>query len=324
MTLAVSARVERFDAAGAFVISRGAKTHVDVVTCTIVASDGARGEGEGTPVYYRGESAAQCVAAIERWAAAGAHEDRARLQRELPAGAARNAVDCALWNLAAARAGVTLAELAGQPAPAPVQTAMTVSLGAPAAMAQAASAAARDGFVLLKAKLAGDGQDEARVSAIRDAAPGARLIVDANEAFAARDLVADLRGFAAAGVEMVEQPLPAGEDRALEGMEPAIPLCADESCQTAADLPRLATRYQAVNIKLDKCGGLTAALALASAARARGMDLMLGCMLSTSLAIRPALVLAGQARWIDLDGPLLIARDRPGGLRYDGGTIFPD
>ncbi|WP_068078505.1 dipeptide epimerase [Novosphingobium lentum] len=323
MALLVTARVERFDVAGAFTISRGAKTHVDVVVCEVRA-DGVTGRGEGTPIYYRGETAAGCIAQIRRWARAGAHADRARLLAELPPGAARNALDCALWDLEARQLDVPLHVLAGLARPEPVATALTISLAAPPDMERAAAGAAARGFVLLKAKLAGDGDDPARVAAIRRGAPLARIVVDANEGWLGRDVAAGAAELAAQGVELLEQPLPPGDDAALAGLDCAIPLCADESCHTAADLPRIAGRYRAINVKLDKAGGLTAALELARAAQAQGLDLMLGCMLSTSLAIRPALALAGLARWVDLDGPALLAKDRDGGLRYSGGMIWPD
>ena len=291
-----------------------------MVSCE-ASADGLTGRGEGTPIYYRGETAQGCVAAIAAWSP---HADRARLLAELPPGAARNALDCALWDLAAQREGVPLWQLAGLPEPVPVATAFTVSLAPPAAMEQAARAAAARGFALLKCKLAGDGDDRARVAAVHRGAPLARLTIDANESWAAIDIAAETAALAALGVEMVEQPLPAGADGALHGLRTALPLCADESCHTAADLATVAQRYRAVNLKLDKAGGLTAGLALARAARELGLDLMLGCMLSTSRAIRFALPLAPLARWVDLDGAALLARDRPGGLRYEAGAILPD
>ena len=312
--------VERFAVAGHFTIARGAKRHVDVVSCE-ASADGLTGRGEGTPIYYRGETAQGCVAAIAAWSP---HADRARLVAELPPGAARNALDCALWDLAAQREGVPLWQLAGLPEPVAVATAYTVSLDSPAAMEQAARAAAARGFALLKCKLAGDGDDLARVAAVHRGAPLARLTIDANESWAAIDIAAETAALAALGVEMVEQPLPAGADGALHGLRTALPLCADESCHTAADLATVAQRYRAVNVKLDKAGGLTAGLALARAARELGLDLMLGCMLSTSRAIRFALPLAPLARWVDLDGAALLAEDRPGGLRYESGAILPD
>ena len=283
-----------------------------------MSADGLTGRGEGTPIYYRGETAEGCVAQLAAW---NPHEDRARLLAELPAGAARNALDCALWDLAAKREGVPVWHLAGLPEPVAVATAYTVSLDTPEAMELAARTAAERGFVLLKCKLAGDGEDLARVAAVRAGASQARLIIDANESWAGHDIGAETAALAALGVETIEQPLPAGADHALQGLRTALPLCADESCHTAADLAAVAQRYRAVNLKLDKAGGLTAGLALASAAGDLGLDLMLGCMLSTSRAIRFALPLAPLARWVDLDGAALLAQDRADPLRYEAGLI---
>ena len=291
-----------------------------MVTCE-VSADGLTGRGEGTPIYYRGETAEACVVQLSAWTP---HADRARLLAELPPGAARNALDCALWDLAAQREGVPLWQLAGLPEPVAVATAFTVSLDRPEAMELAARAAAARGFALLKCKLAGDGDDLARVAAVRAGAPLARLTIDANESWAGQDIAAETAALAGLGVEMVEQPLPAGADHALQDLRTALPLCADESCHTAADLAAVAQRYRAVNLKLDKAGGLTAGLALARAARELGLDLMLGCMLSTSRAIRFALPLAPLARWVDLDGAALLAQDRADPLRYEGGMILPE
>ncbi|HWL47144.1 MAG TPA: enolase C-terminal domain-like protein, partial [Sphingomonadaceae bacterium] len=217
--------------------------------------------------------------------------------------------------------GVPAASRAGLAPPHALTTAFTISLADPARMeADARAAAGR--YPLLKLKLAGEG-DAARVAAVRRGAPGARLIVDANEAWTGRDIAAEAAALAAFGVELIEQPVRAGEDHLLDGISSPIPLCADESCQDRADLARCLGRYAAINIKLDKAGGLTEALALAAEARAAGLELMVGCMLSTSLGIAPAFLVAQSARWVDLDGPLLLARDRPGGLRYDGGGMNP-
>jgi L-alanine-DL-glutamate epimerase-like enolase superfamily enzyme len=319
LTPSLTARVERFAVAGAFTIARGAKTHVDVVSCE-VEDHGIVGRGEGTPVYYAGETAGACVDLLHRWRP---HLDRKRVQQEFAPGAARNALDCALWDFEAQRAGVPVWKLAGLPEPRPVPTAYTVSLDTPAAMEAAARTAAARGFVLLKCKLAGDGADLDRVAAVRRGAPAARLVIDANESWAGRDIAAEAAALAALGVELVEQPLPAGADQALAELTSPLPLCADESCHTVADLGAVIARYQAVNVKLDKAGGLTAALGLARSARDAGLDVMLGCMLSTSRAIRFALPLARLARWVDLDGPALLAEDRPAGLRYRGGMILP-
>ncbi len=272
------------------------------------------------PYARYGESVETVAGAIEamRPELAGGI-DRDKLQRLMPAGAARNALDCALWDLDAKRAGRAAHELAGLPSPQPLVTAYTISLGSPDDMARAAKAAARP---LLKVKLGGPG-DAARIHAVRQAAPRAELIVDANEAWQARDLAANLAACAEAGVTLIEQPLPAGQDSALAEVARPIPICADESVHDRASLAALAGKYDAVNIKLDKAGGLTEALALASEAERSGFGLMVGCMVSTSLAIAPALLLAQRARVVDLDGPLLLARDRPEGLRYDGSTVHP-
>jgi L-alanine-DL-glutamate epimerase-like enolase superfamily enzyme len=240
------------------------------------------------------------------------------LQRVLPPGAARNALDCALWDLAAKRAGRPVHELASLPAPRALVTAYTISLDAPATMAAAAAkAAARP---LLKVKLGGDG-DAARIAAVRAAAPAAELIVDANEGWMPANLAENLAACAAAGVTLIEQPLPADADAALADLSPPVPICADESAHDRASLGRLAGKYQAINLKLDKTGGLTEALALADAAARSGLALMVGCMVSTSLALAPALLVAQRARVVDLDGALLLARDRPYGLRYDDAAM---
>ena len=238
----------------------------------------------------------------------------------MPAGAARNAIDCALWDFEAKTSGRRVHELAGLSAPAPVTTCFTISLGTPDEMAAKARAAAHR--PLLKLKLGGSGDAE-RVAAVRAAVPQARLVADANEAWTIDQLPALMQACRRARIELVEQPLPAGQDDALATLERLVPLCADESVHTAADLPRLARLYDAVNIKLDKTGGLTEALAMSAAAQAAGLKIMMGCMVGTSLGMAPALLLAQRAAWVDLDGPLLLASDREHGLRYDGGTVFP-
>jgi L-alanine-DL-glutamate epimerase-like enolase superfamily enzyme len=246
--------------------------------------------------------------------------DREALAQALPAGAARNALDCALWDLDAKRSGRPVHELASLPAPGPLVTAYTISLGSPEAMAEAAAAASAR--PLLKVKLGGPG-DRARIAAVRKAAPDSALIVDANEGWNAAVLADNLAACAEAGVRLIEQPLPAGDDAAFADIPHAVPICADESVHDRASLAALRGRYGAVNIKLDKTGGLTEALAVAAAARELGFELMVGCMVSTSLAIAPALLVAQGARYVDLDGPLLLARDRPHGLVFDGSTVHP-
>jgi L-Ala-D/L-Glu epimerase len=303
MRLKITATVERWPVAGAFVIARGAKTHVDVVVAEV--SDGTFiGRGEGTPIYYKGETAEACAAIINNLPDG---IDRAALQSLLPKGAARNAVDCAFWDLGAKQARLPVWKLAGLPEPKPLVTAFTISLADPEKME--ADARARAHLPLLKLKLAGEG-DHARVAAVRRGAPNAQLIVDANESWTGRDVAAEAVALAALGVEMVEQPVKAGEDHLLDGVVSPIPFVADESCQDRLDLPRLKGRYAGINIKLDKAGGLTEGIALAAEARAMGFDVMIGCMLSTSLGIAPAFLLGAGARWVDLDGALLLAKDR--------------
>jgi len=315
----VSVVVERWPVAGSFVISRGAKTHVDVVVCTV--GDGIhRGRGEGTPIYYKGEDAEGCAAAIRAFAAS-APLDRALVNAGMAAGAARNALDCALWDLEAKQAGRPVWALAGLAEPRPMATAFTISLGEPDVMEAAARRAEAAGYGLLKCKLTGEG-DRDRVGAVRRGAPDARLIVDANESWGALDIAAEAVAMAALGVELVEQPVMRGEDERLRGIASPIPFCADESCQIAADLDRL-DMYAAINIKLDKAGGLTEALRLARGATARGQAIMLGCMLGTSLGIAPAFLAAQTARWVDLDGALLLAEDRDGGLAAAAGMLAP-
>ena len=322
MPLRLTARAERFRLHTPFVIARGVKEAAEVVVAEI--TDGVHtGRGECGPNARYGENPAGVVAQIAALApAVAAGLDRAGLQAALPAGAARNAIDCAFWDLEAKRAGRSAWQLAGQDfAPLPVLTAFTLSIGTPAEMAAAASAnAARP---LLKIKLGTGAGDGERLAAVREAAPKARLIVDANEGWSAADWVALGPQLAAAGVELVEQPLPAAADAALAGLPRPVPLCADESCRDRAGLAGLIGRYDAVNIKLDKTGGLTEALALADAAAVLGLELMVGCMLGTSLAMAPALLVAGRARWVDLDGPLLLAEDRTPPLPVAAGMLGP-
>ncbi|HMI19655.1 MAG TPA: N-acetyl-D-Glu racemase DgcA [Sphingomonas sp.] len=314
------AQIERWPVAGAFTISRGAKTHVDVVVAEIVDSDHI-GRGEGTAIYYHGESAESVLAEILAQADAVAGGlTRAELQTRLPRGTARNALDCALWDLDAKRTGTPVWKLAGLTEPKPLVTAFTISLGEPDRMEADARTSAH--LPLLKLKLAGEG-DEARVAAVRRGAPDARLIVDANEAWTGRDIAAEAAILTRYGVELIEQPVKAGQDDLLDGVASPIPLAADESCQDRFDLVRCAGRYQAINIKLDKAGGLTEALALAAEARDMGLDVMVGCMLATSLGIAPAFLVSGAARWVDLDGALLLAKDRPAAMVSADGLLEP-
>ncbi|HTH29511.1 MAG TPA: N-acetyl-D-Glu racemase DgcA [Sphingobium sp.] len=318
-TALLTVAVERWPVAGSFVISRGAKTHVDVVVCTV--GDGThKGRGEATPIYYKGETAQGCAETISAFASAHALDPQT-VNAAMPAGAARNALDCALWDLEAKRSGSPIWALAGLRPPVALATAFTISLDTPQAMESAARSAAEAGYGLLKCKLTGDG-DVDRVAAVRRGAQAARLIVDANESWGALDIVREATAMAEIGVELIEQPVPAGQDEMLAGLTSPVPFCADESCQTSADLDRL-TMYQAVNVKLDKAGGLTEALKLAEEARRRGQMIMVGCMLGTSLGIAPAFLAAQQARWVDLDGALLLAEDREGGLRASNGMLAP-
>lgn len=323
MIFQISSSIERWPVAGSFIIARGAKTHVDVVTCT-VARDGFSGLGEGTAIYYHGESAESALAQLQDFAARHPDCDRAQVNAQLPPGCARNALDCALWDWERQAAGTSLSALAGLPAPAPLRTAFTISLSDPVTMETDARRAAA-AHPLLKLKLAGDGRDFDRVVAVHRGAPAARLIVDANESWDGQDVAAHAAALAPYGVELIEQPVPAGKDAQLAGVNSPVPLCADESCHIAADVARLRGLYAAVNIKLDKAGGLTEAIALADTAQAAGMQLMVGCMLATSLGIAPAFALAQRARWVDLDGPLLLAKDRANGFRFaDGMLIAPE
>jgi L-alanine-DL-glutamate epimerase-like enolase superfamily enzyme len=280
-----------------------------------------RGRGECVPYPRYGESVDGVVRALEGMAGAVfSGLDREALQAAMPPGAARNALDAAFWDLDAKRAARRVAELAGIGPPLPVVTAFTLSLDSPDKMA--AAAGAQRNRPLLKLKLTGDGDVE-RVRAVRRAAPTSRLIVDANEGWSERHLTEVMPVLAEFGVELIEQPLPAGADDALAHVPHPIPVCADEACHTRADLDRLAGKYDAVNIKLDKSGGLTEALALAAEARRRGFSVMVGCMIGTSLSMAPAMLVAQQARIVDLDAPLLLASDRAHGLFYDGSTLYP-
>ncbi len=306
--------------AAPFAISRGAKMTAEVVIAEV--NDGEfRGRGECVPYPRYGESVDSVVAALEAIkGAVFSGLDRHELQRAMPPGAARNALDCAFWHLDAQRDDRRVADIAGIGALNPLVTAYTLSLDTPERMAEAA--AAQRTRPLLKLKLSGDG-DLDRVRAVRRAAPAARLIVDANEGWRERHLVEVLPALAEFGVELIEQPLPADADEALAGVPHPIPICADESVHTSADLDRLTGKYEAVNIKLDKAGGLTEALALADAAAARGFKIMVGCMIGTSLSMAPAVLVAQRAQFVDLDAPLLLASDRVPGLRYDGSTLYP-
>ena len=312
--------VESWPIAGLFAISRGTKTEARVVVAQITRS-GLSGRGECVPYGRYGETVESVVAAIDSLSQPIRDGiDRDQLQRLLPAGAARNALDCALWDLEAKTGQARAWELANIDEPAPVLTAYTISLGTPEAMAEAARQTAHR--PLLKVKLGADG-DPDRIAAVRAAAKDAKLIVDANEGWTLDNLDENVRACLTARVALIEQPLPSGQDSALKDLKGHIPVCADESVHDRRDIPRLAELYDAVNVKLDKAGGLTEALATAREARNHGLQIVVGCMVGTSLAMAPAFLLTPLARYVDLDGPLLLQRDRAEGLVYDGSLVHP-
>ena len=316
MTMQIDVTADTFKLAQVFTISRGSRTEAKVLTVRIT-DGGVTGWGECVPYARYDETLESVTAEIN-----GLPDNftRATLYDLLPAGAARNAVDCALWDLEAKRAGKRVWELAGLTAPGPEVTAYTLSLDDPEAMrAQAAKHSHRP---LLKIKL-GTPDDMPRLEAVRAGAPDATIIIDANEGWSA-EVYADLAPhLVRLGVALVEQPLPAGDDDALLGMDRPVPVCADESCHDRASLPGLKGKYDVVNIKLDKTGGLTEALALRDAARAEGFDVMVGCMVGSSLAMAPATLVAQGAKVVDLDGPLLLAEDRDNALKFDGAGVHP-
>jgi L-Ala-D/L-Glu epimerase len=312
----ITVTADTFRLAEVFTISRGSRTESRVVTVRVRA-DGVTGWGESFPYARYGETVEGVIQQIE---GVRLPIDRLALQAALPPGAARNAFDCALWDLEAKRAGRRAWELAGLTPPRPELTAYTLSLDTPERME---AAAARNGHrPLLKIKL-GTPDDMPRLEAVRRGAPAARIIVDANEGWSAevyRELAPHLVRL---GVALVEQPLPAADDGMLAEMERPLPVCADEACHDRASLPALRGKYDFVNIKLDKTGGLTEALALRDAARAEGFRIMVGCMIGSSLAMAPALLVAQGAEVVDLDGPLLLAEDRDVPLRFDAEGVHP-
>jgi L-alanine-DL-glutamate epimerase-like enolase superfamily enzyme len=316
----LSVAIERWPIAGSFTISRGAKSEALVVVAEL--SDGTvTGRGECVPYARYGESPESVTAALD---AVRTHISngltRQDLQAIMPPGAARNALDCAFWDFEAKATAAPVWQLAGLAQPVPLTTAYTLSLASPARMAEAAAAAAHR--PLLKIKLGDDG-DPDRIAAIRKAAPQSELIVDANEGWNPDNLAENLAACAEAGVTLVEQPLPAGNDAALAHVARPVAICADESVHDRTSLVSLIGKYDAVNIKLDKTGGLTEALAMAQQAEKLGFQIMTGCMVATSLAMAPAILLAQRARYVDLDGPLLLARDRDSGLHYEGSRVHP-
>jgi L-alanine-DL-glutamate epimerase-like enolase superfamily enzyme len=315
--LLIEAREEIWPLKEVFRISRGSRTEAQVVVVTV--SDGKHtGRGEGVPIKRYNQNIASVLAQIESVKRVP-NLDRHLAQKLLPTGAARNALDCALWDLEAKRSGKRMWELANLPIVDQVETSFTISLDSPEKMA--ASAKANSNQRILKLKLGGDALDLQRVEAVREAAPMSRLLIDANESWSPehyRKIIPALKGL---GVELVEQPFPADADEVLESLDHPVPVCADESCHTTTDLPRLKNRYEVINVKLDKTGGLTEALRLCEQARESGFKLLIGCMVGTSLSMAPARLLASAAEWVDLDGPLLLARDCDHALPYENGRI---
>jgi L-Ala-D/L-Glu epimerase / N-acetyl-D-glutamate racemase len=315
--LLIEAREEIWPLKEVFRISRGSRAEAQVVVVTV--SDGEHvGRGEGVPIRRYNQSTASVLAEIES-IKDSKNLDRRKLQQLLPQGAARNALDCALWDLEAKRSRKRVWELTNLSIVHQVETSFTISLDAPEKMGSAAKAAAT--WPILKLKLGGENLDLSRVEAVREAAPNTRLLIDANESWSPEHYRKIVPALKELGVELIEQPFPAGADEVLETLDHPIPFCADESCHTAADLPRLKNRYEVVNVKLDKTGGLTEALRLCERARQSGFKLLVGCMVGTSLGMAPARLLASAAEWVDLDGPLLLAYDREHALAYENGSI---
>jgi L-alanine-DL-glutamate epimerase-like enolase superfamily enzyme len=317
--LLIEAREEIWPLKEVFRISRGSRTEAQVVIVTV--SDGEHaGRGEGVPIKRYNQSIASALAQIE--SVKSVHDlDRDKLQQLLPPGAARNALDSALWDLEAKNSGKRVWELAGIPIVPEVETSFTISLDTPGKMAADAAAAAD--LPILKLKLGGDNLDLQRVEAVRKTAPNARLIIDANESWSPEHYRKIVPALKELGVELIEQPFPADADEALEILNHPIPICADESCHTTVDLPRLKHRYEVINVKLDKTGGLTEGLRLCKRARESGFKLLIGCMVGTSLSMAPARLLASTAEWVDLDGPLLLTRDRDDAIPYENGIGIP-
>lgn len=318
----ITAEIQSWPIAGAFTISRGAKTEANVVVATVSQNE-LTGRGECVPYARYDENEKDVLAAIKALQPAireGLNRDE--LQRTMPRGAARNALDCALWDLEAKLAGKPAWELAGLSAPRALTTAYTLSLASPDDMREAALAAAKRPILKLKLGHGGD-DDLARVEAVRGGAPNSVLIVDANEGWKPEDVLPLAREFARLGVSLIEQPVPAREDEVLRGIESPVPLCADESAHGLEGMKRLVGLYDFINVKLDKTGGLTEALAVIRCAKRRKLRVMVGCMVATSLAMAPAMLAAQQADYVDLDGPLLLAKDRAPSLRYEGSLVYP-
>ncbi|MEJ5084890.1 N-acetyl-D-Glu racemase DgcA [Brucella pseudogrignonensis] len=310
---------ERYPIAGKFTISRGSKTEAAVIVCEI-GHNGLLGRGECVPYARYGESiesVSEQIEAVRSAIESGA--TRQDIQTLMPAGAARNAVDCAMWDLEAKLSGKSVADTLGTPTRA-LETAITVSLGTPEEMAESTAKVAH--YPLIKVKMGGDNDIE-RIHAVANAAPNSRIIIDANEGWTEDNIEENMAAAAKAGVVLIEQPLPAGKDDILSRIERPVIICADESVHTSVGLEDLAKRYDAVNIKLDKAGGLTEGLIMREKATSLGLQIMVGCMVGTSLGMAPAVLLAQKADVVDLDGPLLLAQDRDPGLRYDGALVYP-
>ncbi len=315
--LSIEAKEEIWPLKQPFRISRGSRTEAQIVVVTV--TDGEHiGRGEGVPLARYNQSIASVLAQIES-IQGEKNLNRESLQTLLPAGAARNALDCALWDLDAKASGKRVWEQANMPIVPEVETSFTISLDTPDKMGAAAKVNAN--LPILKLKLGGDDPDLSRVQAVREAVPAVRLLIDANESWSAEQYREIVPALKQSGVELIEQPFPAHDDEALETLDHSIPVCADESCHTTADLSRLTNRYEVINVKLDKTGGLTEALRLCERARNSRFKLLIGCMVCTSLGIAPARLLATFANWIDLDGPLLLARDRDHPVPYANGRI---
>ncbi|MFS2326707.1 N-acetyl-D-Glu racemase DgcA [Brucella sp. H1_1004] len=310
---------ERYPIAGKFTISRGSKTEALVIVCEI-SHNGKLGRGECVPYARYGESIASVSEQIEAVRSAiESGADRLTIQTLMPAGAARNAVDCAFWDLEAKLSGKSVADTLGT-LPHPLETAITVSLGTPEEMAVSTAKVAH--YPLIKVKMGGDNDIE-RIHAVTSAAPNSQIIIDANEGWTDDNIEENMAAAAKAGVVLIEQPLPAGKDEILSRIDRPVIICADESVHTSVGLEELATRYDAVNIKLDKAGGLTEGLIMREKAISLGLKVMVGCMVGTSLGMAPAVLLAQKANVVDLDGPLLLAKDRAPGLKYEGALVYP-
>jgi L-alanine-DL-glutamate epimerase-like enolase superfamily enzyme len=313
----IEAREEIWPLKQVFRISRGSRTEARLIVAMVTNGE-QTGRGEAVPIRRYGQTTDSALAQVES-IKAEKNLDRGRLDKLLPPGVARNALDCALWDLESKISAKRAWELANIRMKADVETSFTISLDTPEKMAAAAATSAA--APILKLKLGGDDVDLVRVETVRKSAPNARLLIDANESWSVHHYRKIVPALKELGVELIEQPFPADADNILETLEHPIPVCADESCHTSADLSRLKNRYEAVNVKLDKTGGLTEALHLCERARERGFKLLIGCMLGTSLSMAPARILASIADYVDLDGPLLLARDRDHGLSYQDGKI---